>query len=1236
MKISSSAANPRATQTLTAIVATLALAIAGVLGIAPAAQAETAFALSYSLDADGNATITGHSGTNASIIIIPSYIDSHPVIAIGQGALWGVSTADTLIVEEGVTTIGRLAFYGTSFQNFEFPTTLTTIGDGVFGLAYVHDITFIGNAPTSVSSGVFDDAVLGNARVLNLAGATGFSSTWYGVPVTTTSPFKYTTTNNEVTITGYLGTNFGNLVVPAQLGGNPVVAIGEGSLNTIGFQTLSLPDSLRSIGAVSLGGSYMSSIVIPAGVTSIGAWAFAGSPNLTSVTFKGNAPTLTGYDPFWWTNPHLTSVTVYEDATGFGDVWDNLTVVRVPRPSSDVSLSALTATNGTLNETLSASTTSYTITVAAGTSVVQLDATATDVGATVDVDGSGSASAVFFMDYGPVTTNVTVLAADGVTTATYSVSITRAAPLSNDADLGALTLSAGTVSTASLYNLTASVANSVSSITLTATPHESHGTIKVNDTAVTSGVASDAIALNVGDNTITIAVTSQAGTTTHTYNLVVTRAAAPVDNTANGKLSALGVSAGALSPTFDPTYGSYEVFVANSVSAINFTPTLQADGATVKVNGNDTASGSASSDINLSVGDNYVTILTTAPNGYTNVVYSIVVHRADPPSTESSLSRLGPTLGSLNETFDRTVTSYTMNVASGVTSVSLDHCAESAFATVKVNGSADARCGASADVTLSVGPNTVTVEVTAQDGTTKTTYTVVVTRAAPPSSDAALSAIFSSTYGQNLSPTFASATSAYSFDVANSVTSVSLVALVNEPHATYTVNGAATENGFSSAINLSVGANVITYVVTAQDGTTTKTYTVTVNRAPSSDTNLTSIALDSGTLSPTFAAGTTSYSVTVGADVASIKVTLGFDWQNHTVKINNLGIASGVASRAISLSVGSNTITVVVTAQDTVSTKTYTITVTRPAPLSNDAMLSALAPSTGSLSPSFASGTTSYAVNVPYGTTSIAFTPTVNEAHATVTVGASDTTSGVASSAVNLAVGPNTIDVQVTAQDGSKKLYIVTVTRAAASTDATLANLTFNGGTWSKVFASGATTYALTIPYTQTTLTGLATTTFNGATLKFNGLTVANASQSQLLTSSTTSVAIVVTAQDGVTTKTYNVALTWMPQPVAAKTTTAAKITGTAKVGKSLKLTQAKFTGTALGTVTTAWYLCSTKQAGGSIKPPAGCSVISGAKLGGLTLTSKMAGKFVSALQTVTNSLGTAYSFTASLGKVVK
>ena len=83
-----------------------------------------------------------------------------------------------------------------------------------------------------------------------------------------------------------------------------------------------------------------------------------------------------------------------------------------------------------------------------------------------------------------------------------------------------------------------------------------------------------------------------------------------------------------------------------------------------------------------------------------------------------------------------------------------------------------------------------------------------------------------------LSPAFASATTSYSVNVASSVTSITVTPTAADTTATIKVNNVTVVSGTASgAINLNVGANIITTIVTAQDGTTTKQYTVTVTRA---------------------------------------------------------------------------------------------------------------------------------------------------------------------------------------------------------------------------------------------------------------------------------------------------------------------------------------------------------------------------------------------------------------------
>ncbi len=177
-------------------------------------------------------------------------------------------------------------------------------------------------------------------------------------------------------------------------------------------------------------------------------------------------------------------------------------------------------------------------------------------------------------------------------------------------------------------------------------------------------------------------------------------------------------------------------------------------------------------------------------------------------------------------------------------------------------------------------------------------------------------------------------TTIYTDSVANSVTSMTVTPTVADATSTVTVNGTTVASGSASqAINLSVGNNTISIVVTAQDSST-KTYTITVNRAPSSNADLSSLTVSQGALTPAFAAGTTIYTDSVANSAASMTVTPTLADTTAAIMVNGTAVVSGSASTAINLNVGDNTITVVVTAQDSSTTRTYTITVNR-APSSN-------------------------------------------------------------------------------------------------------------------------------------------------------------------------------------------------------------------------------------------------------------------------------------------------------------
>ena len=109
----------------------------------------------------------------------------------------------------------------------------------------------------------------------------------------------------------------------------------------------------------------------------------------------------------------------------------------------------------------------------------------------------------------------------------------------------------------------------------------------------------------------------------------------------------------------------------------------------------------------------------------------------------------------------------------------------------------------------------------------------------------------------------------------------------------------------------------------------------------STDATLSGLSISSGTLSPTFSAATTSYTVSVANTVTGITVTPTVTTSSASVKVAGTVVASGSTSATQALAVGTNTISIVVTAADGSTTQTYTITATRAAATAGSCTLTA-------------------------------------------------------------------------------------------------------------------------------------------------------------------------------------------------------------------------------------------------------------------------------------------------------
>jgi len=377
----------------------------------------------------------------------------------------------------------------------------------------------------------------------------------------------------------------------------------------------------------------------------------------------------------------------------------------------------------------------------------------------------------------------------------------------------------------------------------------------------------------------------------------------------------------------------------------------------------------------------------------------------------------------------------------------------------------------------------------------------------------------------NLSSEFAGGTKSYTASVANTVSSITITPTVAQANAT-TVQYLGATGTIPFIGELSVGPNVIRTVVTAADGITVSTYSVTVTRI-SDIATLSALAISYGTLNTLFNSETPDYSLSVPYSVSSITITPTVTQPNSTT-VQYLGGTGTTASTLFTgaLSVGTNVIRTVVTALDGTTKKAYTVTITRAAASSVNT-LSNLALSSGTLSTLFASGTATYQVSVPYSVSSMTITPTVTQANATTVqyLGGTGTTASTLFTGA-LSVGTNVIRTVVTAENGVKKAYTVTVTRAAASSVNTLSALAISSGTLAPTFESGTATYQVSVPYSVSSMTITPTVTqANATTVQYLGATGTTPFTGSLLVGANV-IRTVVTPENGSATQTYTVTVT--------------------------------------------------------------------------------------------------------------
>ena len=400
----------------------------------------------------------------------------------------------------------------------------------------------------------------------------------------------------------------------------------------------------------------------------------------------------------------------------------------------------------------------------------------------------------------PITVTVT---AENGSTNTYTFMVYRLrAPASMDHTLLDLSLSGAVLSPVfdpkwTDYTATASYDTEITTVTATATDIGATGPVIASPALVVPD--GNQVALSAQEaTTITITVTAEDGLAANAdgtprppYMITVYRDPVP---SSDATLQTLDLSGITLSPAFDPATTEYTAEVEEALA----TTTVEAMATHLRA----TVEGTGLKSLTAGV-ENTISVTVTAEDG-TSQTYTVKV---TVPSSDATLQTLDLSGITLSPAFDPATMMYTGEVGFTVRTTTVVATTTHPDATVMGTG----------ETTLSEGDNTISVTVTAEDGTSQETYTVMVTVTAERSSVATLQALELSDIA--LSPAFDSTTTEYAAEVEYTVETTTVVAMPTHPGAT--VEGAG-------EMTLAEGDNTIIVTVTAEDGTSQETYTVTV------------------------------------------------------------------------------------------------------------------------------------------------------------------------------------------------------------------------------------------------------------------------------------------------------------------------------------------------------------------------------------------------------------------------
>ena len=369
-----------------------------------------------------------------------------------------------------------------------------------------------------------------------------------------------------------------------------------------------------------------------------------------------------------------------------------------------------------------------------------------------------------------------------------------------------------------ITNYHTDVQSTTGSVTITAQPRGS-ATIEIAGTAAPSKSAT--ITLEPGDNIIPVTVISNDDNETQaTYYLKIKRPHSAYASLCGFELYN-GSNPLSYSPAFNPNSFTYSANVPSGVAAIRIKPRT-ANNSHITVASSHTPSEYVSTPVELHFGINKIPVSVTAPDGVTQVEYTLTVTRAaDPAISLTTLSLSGITLSS---GFNAGIFDYSASVGPTIEDVSVT--AVGTGVTIAINDNVPSSGTATATVPLKYGENYINVSTSNTNKTLKAIYSIKVIR--QPTDNTALNSLS----GISISPAFNRNTLDYTANVASSVSTVSITAIAQNSLSSVFINGDSPATPSSPvSIDLNPGINMVEVDLTSDDESESITYLLKVTRA---------------------------------------------------------------------------------------------------------------------------------------------------------------------------------------------------------------------------------------------------------------------------------------------------------------------------------------------------------------------------------------------------------------------